>query len=110
MPEPPIVRITRRRKLLDLFNHGGYAARVQSGRLLEVIIDSRPPSMLSEGETEGTLSQRAEYRTPHGRTVAIVHRYLLPDSALGAPGPNAVLDRDRRLYRKVEYILDPTEG
>lgn len=98
--------------MLDRFNGGGYLGRIRSGRLLEVVIESRAPRELPPGEPEGTRSERVEYRTPNGRTVAVIHRYLRPDGSLGAsgkPDPKALLDRDRRLNADVWYVLDPAE-
>jgi hypothetical protein len=86
--------------LRELFNAGGYAARLADGTLRAVVVKSRHPSAPKARVPFCTASQFVLYLDESGHEVAAVHQYVLPDGTLGAsgqPDPKRLL-KDGTLY------------
>jgi hypothetical protein len=89
-------------ELRKLFNDSGYWARVQSGDLIQRLIENGHPSPPEADEPICTRSQIVEYRTQAGEVVAKVHFYLRKDGRIGASGKP---DPKRVLIGDTVYIL-----
>jgi hypothetical protein len=93
---PPRRRVSES-EIRQRFAAGGFAARIESGLLREVVVKDRAYPLATE--PPGTRSQMVAYFDGRQR-VALVHRYLRPDGSVGAsgmPDPKELFD-DGILY------------
>ncbi len=89
-------------KLRELFNSAGILDRVQRGEIVEVVTRSSHPASPVAGEPFCTRSQTVEYYDAEWVFVAMAHRYLRKDRAIGLsgrPDPKKVVV-EGQLYRR----------
>src|ERR1043166_1157017 len=89
------------RELREMFNRGGYLAKVAAGELTASIKKDRHPSSTKAKEPFCTRSQSIAYLDSAGDEVAYVHQYLRTDGTIGAPG---LPDPRRLLHDGILYI------
>jgi hypothetical protein len=89
------------RELREMFNRGGYEAKLHAGELTEHVVKQRHPSAPKAPVPYCTKSQLVQYRDATGSEVVTFHRYLQPDGTLGASGQP---DPKRILRAGVLYI------
>lgn len=101
MPSPPIRKVPPT-ELRNLFNTGGYWARVQAGEFAEKLLREGHPSPVASREPPCTRSQILAYLDASGRKVAIVHQYVRKDGTIGGSGKP---DPKKLFHEGVLYVV-----
>jgi len=96
---PNKTAIVSKETLQQMFNEGRYWERAVAGEFRTKIrgpgTNPAPPEM---NQPPGTVTQTVGYYDRHGKKIAVVHQYLLPDGVSlggsGRPDPKALVVGD----------------
>ena len=104
MAEPPSRRVNQA-EMRELFNHGGYLARLEAGELTSELERSSHPDEPPFDFPHCTRSETYRYVDSAGVEIVLVHQYTLPDDSIGASG---VPDPKRLYHDGIIYRLEKT--